>query len=204
MRDMRSQSGFVTSEFLIAIVIAFGLTMLTFSLTFTLSIVEISQYFVFSASRAHAAGNYDVNAQKKAAQDKFKQLTGNPAVFPLYHNGWFEISSPAQLEIRSGSGNNFEREYGGTDTRNNFQGVRATLTAKILEMHLPLVGDVTPEDNSFSTRLNAILIREVSHVECNEFMTQRKDELWNFDGANRFSRFKPSTNIEVPWEDNGC
>ncbi len=204
VNEMKNQRGFVTVEFLIAIVIAFGLTILTFSLSLTLSVVEVSQYAVFSASRAHAAANFDVEAQKKAAQNKFGQLIGSPAMAPLFSNGWYEISSPTQLEIRSGNGVNFEREYGGTDPKKNLQGVRATLKAKILELRLPLVGDVKPEDDSFSARLNAILIREVSLRECQDYMDQRKEELWNFDGAGRFSRFKKNTAIATPWEDNGC
>ena len=201
---MKNEKGFVTSEFLVAIIIAFGLTMLTFSLTFTLSIVEVAQYAVYSASRAHAAANYNIEAQKKAAQRKWDQLITSPALRPLFSNGWYEISTSSQLEIRSGNGQNFEREYAGADSRKNLQGVRATLKANILEMKLPLVGNVTPEDDSFSTRLNAILIREVSQVECMEFMAARQEALWNFDGQNRFSKFKKNGNQAVPWEDNGC
>jgi hypothetical protein len=201
---MKSQKGFVTTEFLIAIVIAFGLTVLTFSMTLTLSVVEVAQYAVFSASRAHSAANYNVEAQKKAAQNKYQQLITGPGLAPLFTNGWFEVSLPAQLEIRSGNGVNFEKEYGGTDPRKNLQGVRATFKAKILEMRLPMVGDVAPEDDSFMTRLNAILIREVSHKECMDFMEKRKEELWTFDGSNRFSKFKKNSDTPTPWEDNGC
>lgn len=209
---MRNQKGFVTTEFLIAIIIAFGLTMLTFSLTITLSVVEVSQYAVFSASRAHAAANYDVAAQQAAARKKFEQLISSPALAPLFGNDWFAISSPAQLEIRSGtsanSGSsgapNFEQEYGGKDSLHNMQGVRASFTAKILQMKLPFLGSVTPDDDGFVTRLNAILIREVSQKECQEYMEKRRDELWTFDGKNRFSKFKKSSDEAVPWEDNGC
>jgi Flp pilus assembly protein TadG len=201
---MRNQRGFVTVEFLVAMVIAFGLTVLTFSLSLTLSVVEVSQYAVFSASRAHSAGNYDIDAQKKAAQTKYGQLIGSAAMAPLFSNGWYEISSPNQLEIRSGAGVNFEREYGGNNNRKNLQGVRATLKAKILELRLPLIGNVSPEDDGFSTRLNAILIREVSQRECQDYMDQRREELWRFDGGSRFSRFRKTTELATPWEDNGC
>ncbi len=198
---MKNQKGFVTAEFLIAIVIAFGLTVLTFSLTMTLSVVEVAQYVVFSSSRAHSAANYDVDAQKKAATNKFNNLMASPSLAPLFGNGWFTISQP---EIRSGNGDNFEREYGGTDPRKNLQGVRATFKAKILEMRLPMIGNVSPEDDGFAAKLNAILIREVSQQECIDYMNQRREFLWNFDGGGRFSRFKPSGDLPTPWEDNGC
>jgi hypothetical protein len=201
---MGNQQGFVTTEFLIAIIIAFGLTILTFSMTITLSVVEVAQYVVFSSSRAHAAANYDIASQKKAAQTKFNQLISSQTLAPLFSNGWFEISKPAELEIRSGNGENFEKEYGGSEPRKNLQGVRATFKAKILEMRLPMIGNVTPEDDSFSTRLNAVLIREVSQKECQDYMEKRAAEMWTFDGANRFSKFKKNGNIPTPWEDNGC
>lgn len=207
---MKNQKGFVTTEFLIAIVIAFGLTVLTFSLSITLSVVEVSQYAVFSASRAHAAANYDVAAQRKAAQMKFKSLISGPALAPLFGNEWFAISSPEQLDIRSGTGTNaggnpnFVQDYGGSDAFPNMQGVRATLTAKILQMKLPLIGNITPDDDGFVTKLNAVLLREVSQKECQDFMEKRGDALWTFDGENRFSKFKKSTSIPTPWEDNGC
>lgn len=204
LKQNNSGHGFATIEFLFAIVIAFGLTMITFSLTMTLSVVEVTQYIVYSASRAHAAANFDVEAQKKAAQDKYSSLIQSPAMAPLYQNGWFQVSSPAQLDIRSGAGKNFEREYGGNAPRQNLQGVRTTLRANILEMKLPLLGDIKPEDDSFSTRVNAVLIREVSHSECLEYMEQRRESLWTFDGANRFSRFRKTANLPTPWEDNGC
>lgn len=201
--NKKSEGGFATIEFLFAIVIAFGLTMITFSLTMTLSVVEITQYIVYSASRAHAAANFDVDSQRKAAQDKYAALVQSNTMAPLYQNGWFQISSPAQLDIRSGAGKNFEREYGGNAPRQNLQGVRANLKATILDMKLPLLGN-TAEDSGFSTKINAILIREVSQAECLQFMEQRRESLWTFDGNNRFLRFRKTANLPTPWEDNGC
>lgn len=198
--------GFTTVEFLFAIVIAFGLTMLTFAMTTTLSVVEMTQYIVYSASRAHAAANFDVDAQQKTARDKYNSLINSTAMAPLYQNGWFQISTANQLDIRSGDGRNFEREYGGANPMKNLQGVRANLRVKILEMRWPLLGSIKPEDDGvgFSTKVNAILIREVSHTECQNYMEQRKDQLWTFDGQNRFVRFKKTAAIPTPWEDNGC
>jgi hypothetical protein len=128
----------------------------------------------------------------------------------LLGNDWYEISPAAQLDIRSGSSAsaggspNFEREYGGTgDILHDMQGVRANFKAKILEMKLPFIGNVTPEDGGFTTRLTAILIREVSQSECMDFMDQRRDELWNM-GDGRFTKFRKSTQAVTPWEDNGC
>lgn len=210
--SMKNQHGFVTTEFLFAIIIAFGMTLLTFSLTFTLSIVEITQYITYSSSRAHVAGNYDVTSQQKEAQARYTQLISNPYLKPLYTNGWFEISKPSDIEIRSGSisGGNFEKDYGSgaagqaQSDRVKSQGVRTTLTAKILEMRLPFIGQVSPENDGFKTRINALMIREPSQDECLKYMESRREQLWTFDGQSRFTRFRKTATIPTPWEDNGC
>lgn len=205
-QQIERQDGFTTVEFLFAIVIAFGLIMLTFAMTTSLSVVEMTQYIAFSSSRAHSAANFDVEAQQKAARDKYNSLINSVAMAPLFKNGWFEISPAAQLDIRSGNGRNFEREYGGDTPFKNMQGLRTNLRVKILEMKWPLLGSITPEDDNigFSTKINAIILREVSQAECFEFMNERSQVLWTFDGNNRFAKFKKDSKTPTPWEDNGC
>ena len=148
---IKSQSGFVTAEFMFAVVIAFGMTILTFAFTFTLSTVEVTQYVLFSAARAHSAANYDKESQQKQARLKYTSLVKSKVLSPLFNNGWFEIAKPEQIEIRSGDGVNFEREYSTStgDSRHNMQGVRGFITAKILQMRLPMIGDITPDDDGF-------------------------------------------------------
>jgi hypothetical protein len=198
---MKNQNGFVTAEFMFAIIIATCMTILTFALTFTLSTVEIVQYMVFSASRAHAAANFDVDSQQKAARDKYNSLIGNKTFAPLFQNGWFEAPA-SKLEIRSGNGVNFEQEYSPT-SRPAAQGVRVTFKANLLELKLPLVGDVTsPSGNGFEAKVNALLIREISQKECLEYMDQRVDSLWNLSPG--IQRFRYQSSYVTPWEDNGC
>ncbi len=204
---MNNSGGFVTTEFLFAVIIAFGMTLITFALTFTLSTVEIAQYATFSASRAHAAANFDIDAQKKAAQIKYDSLVTTGSFSNLFKNGWFTLSKSEELEVRSGNGENFERDYPSSDSSAsfNFQGVRTTFTAKILEMQLPFLGKIQPEeDDGFKTRLTAFLIREPSQKECIDFMEARKEKLWDYDGNGRFARFRKSSDVPTPWEDNGC
>ncbi len=197
---MMNQKGFVTSEFLFAVMIAFGLTIVTFSFTLTLTTVEAFQYVVFSASRAHSASNFDMNTQKQVAIQKYQQLVQSPALAPLLNGSWFEVSKPSSLDIRSGNGQNFASDYAADGTRPNLQGVRAQFTAKIMEMKVPLLGSITPEGNGFTTRVNAILMREISFSECLKYMDDRKEYLWTYSSG--FAKFKKST--ATPWEDNGC
>lgn len=200
--DMKNQKGFVTSEFLISITIAFGLTMVTFGLTLTLSTAEVVQYIVYSAARAHSASSFDQGTQQEAARQKYRKLVQSPGLSSLLNGQWFEVGKPESLEIRSGNGDNFERDYGADGRRKYMQGVRTTFTANLLEMNLPMIGRVAEADgNGFTTRLNAMLMREVSHSECNQYMKDRADYLWTF-GGGRFNRFKKQS--ATPWEDNGC
>jgi hypothetical protein len=199
-----NQLGFATTEFLFAIIIAFGMTLITFSMTFTLSVVELAQYVVFSSARAHAAANFDVDAQKKEAQLRFDMLVNSSALRPLLANpeGFFTFSKSADLDIRSGNGKNFETDYT-TANRNSLQGVRATFVANILETNWPLIGKISPEDGGFSSKVLGIIIREPSQRECLDYMAERNQALWTFDGNNRFSPFR-KTDLPEAWEDNGC
>ena len=117
---------------------------------------------------------------------------------PLFSHGWFE-APVEKLEIRSGAGVNFNQEY--EIFRDSGQGVRVTFRAKLLEMKLPLVGNVTsPTGNGFDTRINAILIREISQKECFDYMDARVAAIVGlFPGL--------SQSADAPknlWEDNGC
>jgi hypothetical protein len=197
----RSQSGFITVEFLFAIVIAFGMSALVFAITFTLSTVEIGQYIIFSTARAHAAANFDRNTQSDTAKAKYSSLLADPGLGSLFANGWFTLSPVNQLEIKQGYGDNFSHDYD-SGSRGDLQGVRTTFTAKVLELRLPLIGSVTPDNGSFSAKLTGILIREPTEQECEQYMDQRAQELWNL-GDGRFQKYRQGTE-DTPWEDNGC
>lgn len=206
---IRSERGVVTTDFLFAVIVAFGMSALVFSLTFTLSVVEITQYIVYSAARAQAGAHENPDKQATLARNKYDQLKQNPVFSPLYSNGWFEISSKTDLEIAQGketlNRKSFADDYparGGTN-RESFHGVRTTLTAKMLELTLPLIGKVTPEDDGFKTRIAAILIREPTQQECQDYMRVRREKLWEIDNR-RFTALPRAPDIAVPWEDNGC
>lgn len=198
---MMNESGFITAEFLFAIVIAFGMSAIVFALTFTLSTVEVGQYIIYSTARAQAAGNFDKTAQSDAAKAKYSSLLADKGLASLFSNGWFTLSKVGDLELKQGNGDNFSRDYD-TETRGDLQGARTTFTAKILEMRLPLIGAITPDNGSFSAKLTGILIREPTEQECEQYMDQRAQELWNI-GDGRFEPYRKGETT-TPWEDNGC
>ena len=75
---IKSNAGFITLDFVFAIIIAFGMTAILFSMTYTLSAVEIAQYLTFSSSRAHAAAHATPDKQIEMGQKKFNELLTQP------------------------------------------------------------------------------------------------------------------------------
>lgn len=199
---MGSQTGFVTMDFIFAVVITFGMSIVLFGMTYTLSVIEVTQYVTYSAARAQAAGNKDKDAQVEEARNRYTKLLKDPRIGSTYSTGWFEISPVAQLDVRSGE-TNFGQDYPTTGVeREVYAGVRTNLHARILEMKLPLLGQLAEED-SMTLRVNSFLIREPSAQECRDFMRQKADAVWNLDGG-RFSSFRPPSTPNQVWEDNGC
>jgi len=204
---LMNQSGVVTVEFIFSFVIASCLSVLLFTVCYTLSVVEVSQYVVFASARAHLASNKDPSAQRQAAIAKFTQLTtGRSAIATLYDGTWFVIAKPSELDIRqglTGDGRTFGADLaGGSDLRNWFIGVSAPLTAKIMAMTLPILGSTNPDNdgNFFKTRVNAMMIREPSQKECQDFMEQRRSALSALPSGQKF--YQPNSYVAI--EDNGC
>ncbi len=191
---MKNQKGFVTAEFMFAIIIATCLTIMTFALTLTLSTVETVQYFVFSAARAQAAGNISEAAQKAVAKDHYNKLIKNKTFAPLFSNGWFTADLNAR-SIRAGNGDNFKSDYDAN--RDTGQGVQVLFHAHLLELKMPLLGNVEdPNNQGFQAKIAALLIREISQAECYKYMEDR---------AQALKAFHPSqAPFATPWEDNGC
>lgn len=211
---MKNNAGFITIDFMFAIVIAFSLVLLVFAVTFTLSIVEVTQYIVYSAARAQSAGNIDPETQVKAAREKYKSLVKHEVFESLFTGPFFEISDFNKLDVRpgilEGEGRSFynEKDYSSTRMDPNrpvFQGVRTDFTSKILQLKIPFIGTVGADEDGFKTRILSILLREPSIAECTDFMKERMKTLWNLN-KGRASIFKNNArkDLSVAWEDNGC
>ena len=199
-----NQSGQLTVDFLFAIVLAFGLFTVFFALTFTLSVVEVTQYVAFSSSRAQVASNLTRAAQRAAARDKFLQLTNSAEIGNLYKNGWFTVSDPI---IRQGLGRNdtFAKEFSrstGEPFLKVFTGVSIPFQAPLLKVKVPFIGKNQDDDAGlFKTHLNAILIRESSQEECYDYWEERRGALSQLpSGDSKF--YVPSSYARM--EDNGC
>ncbi len=206
MKTINAQSGIITLDFMFAIVIVFGISGIFFALTYTLTVVELTQYIVFSTARAHSAGNLTIDSQIAAAKSKYTSLVTNPLIKSIYRNGWFELAAPDALEIRSGAGGqgqpSFSSDYSNGANRPSFSGVRTILNAKIMHFKIPFVGATSPEDDSFKTKVLTIMLREPSQAECKSFMVERREAIRNLDP--RFLNYPKKQEAFIPMEDNGC
>lgn len=201
---IRNQRGFVVTDFIFSIIIAVGLGVVVFSISYSLVVVEVTQYVSFATSRAHAAANKDPDEQKAKARRKFDHLiNNNKAIGSIFKNGWFEIGTSAKVDIRSGKtgdGRTFEG-LGDSPNRNWFIGVSVPLNIKVLALNLPLLGETAPDHpDGFPTKLNSFLIREPSSKECKDFMEQRRNAIKNLPSAQTYF----DQNAYVAMEDNGC
>lgn len=195
--------GMMTLDFIFSLLIAFGMTVILFSMSFTLSVVEMTQYIVFATSRAHLAGHINQESQIQAGIEKYKELTTHKVLAPFYKNGWFQISKPEQIEVRGAGkmGQTFTDEYSGTE-KLPFIGVRIDFESKILNVQLPFIGS-GESDSGYKTKITGFMSREPTMEECTDFYAKRFDVIQKQD-----SRYSTLLNMKssdyIPVEDNGC
>lgn len=205
---VQNQSGLIIFDFLFALILAAGLGVLLFSISYSMVAVEVTQYVSYSTARAHLASNKDPAEQASKARKKYESLVGSKnAVGTLYQNGWFETAKSSEVDIRqgiTGDGKSFSDDLaGGSDSpeRNWFLGVSVPFTIKLMKFKFPFLGDTAPDhDDGFKTRLNTMLIRESSIKECKDFIENRRSALGALPSATTY--YDPAA--YVPMEDNGC
>lgn len=204
--SFRNQRGMIIADFVFSLVLAAGLGMILFAMSYTLAVVEVTQYISFSVARAGMASNKSPIEQEAKARAKYTQLaTGKGAIGTLYQTSWFTLGGADKVDIRqgpTGNGSMFDQDLaGGADRRNWFIGVSVPLTVGLLKMNLPLIGDTAPEDDEGpQTSLNTMLIRDPSEKECKDFYEQRRTAIKNLPSGKQFYQ----TGSYVPLEDNGC
>lgn len=206
-RVLNSNQGFIAGEFIFALTLSAGFCLLLFALTYTLGMIEVSQYIAFSMSRAHMASHLDEDQQRQQAFKKMKQLVDGKALKPLFSEdgvGWFTLSNP---EIRGGTGSGdtatFDKDYG-ADPKKSHTGVRLTFSSKILNFRIPFIGKTAiDEEHGFSTKITAFLFREPNVKECLQQMSNRYNLILELDGRLKELAGKLPDKY-IPLEDNGC
>jgi len=202
---IKNERGFLTIDFIFAMVLIMGFTALLFVVSFTLSVVSVTQYVTFAAARNYSAANLTKDDQNKRADAKFDELVGNKVFKPLYKNGWFALGQPFtgdQTTIVPGYDT-------ATQGVNEFWGTGVDFTAKILDFHIPFFGDSAPDSDGsgsgFKTRIGSFLGREPTTDECLQFTAQRWQAIRNLQVQNGAAYSQgTSTQGYFPIADDGC
>lgn len=190
---LRDESGQLTLDFIFALTIAFGFSIVFFAMSFTLSMVEVCQYITYAAARTYNAANVSKQAQHDLAQQKYEELKGKGILKTLLKNGWITLG-PLQLDDFSSEYND---ESAGADAI--FVGARVFFRANVLDMQLPFLGRTAQDTSTGSATLNAYLMREVSTDECyTNFTTHRLENL------KRIGHYQSLPGSEIVITDNGC
>jgi hypothetical protein len=200
-----NQRGFLTIDFIFAMVMIIGFTALLFVVSFTLSVVSVTQYVTFAAARNYSAAHLDKQQQLARAEAKFDELIGNKIFKPLYKNGWFALGTPFtgdQTTVVPGYDT-------ATQGVNEFWGTGVDFTAKILDFHIPFFGDSAPDSDGsgsgFKTYIGSYLGREPTADECLQFTAQRWQAIRNLQVQNGAAYSQgTSTQGYFPIADDGC
>ena len=206
----RNQSGQMVVDFMISITIALGLFILFFAMTYTFATVEVAQYVAFSAARAQAAGNVTVDAQRAAGAAKLSYLaTKSPDISPMFNPAWFEFGANAEQKLGAASGGTFTTLAGPSNANflQSFTGVSIPFVSHLLSIHVPFImgsqnQDQGDDSGTFATHINAILVREPSMQECQDFWVKTRFGLLQGLPSGQFRGVSNSTYRSV--EDNGC
>jgi hypothetical protein len=163
---LNNQGGFLTLDFIFAVLLMFSFSALLFIFSITFSAFEVAQYAIFSSSRAYFAAHKNEDKQQARGKNKFQTLIRDRTA-PLgimFRNGWFEISDVVLKDFNS----DFD-DSPGVDS-GTFVGARATIKAKILNFKFPLLGGATGD---MTASPSSYLMREPTEEECVKFTNER-------------------------------
>lgn len=208
-RNLNPQSGFITLNFILSLMIGFGMAAILFAMSMTLVVAEVTQYVTYSAARAQLGANLLPDDQIQAARNKYGVLINSNTLSPLYSNNWFEISGKSDVEVRSGvvSGSgraSFKEEYPSADGSNRevWTGVRTKFVSKVLAFRIPMLGR-TADSEGLDAKIMTVLIREPSQSECQGFMKDRISKIFSLE-SGRYQQYGSRMSEAIAMEDNGC
>lgn len=210
---INNQKGFITVDYLFALVLVSGFSFIIFALSLTLTMTETIQYVTFSAARNFYAANQNQNAQTAAAAQKYQELTTDPVLTPLLKSGWFELSAfTVGTNLPENVSDLSKIKDSGLYSRTNstFHGAVVYFVSKVLEFNIPFYGSTVSDDlrggTDFGAYIGSYLGREVTQDECENFLIQRweKIKLLPTSGAAPYSDARSTQNSYLGFADNGC
>jgi len=203
---IRNERGFLTVDFIFAIVMLLGFTALLFCVSFTLTVVSITQYVTFAAARNYGVAHLDQASQEARGTAKYNELIANKVFKPLYSAGWFKVSKTPNIGDHTKIIPGYDQATQGV---NEFWGIGTTFVAPILDFHIPFFGSSAPDSTGggagFTTYIGSYLGREPTADECLQFNAQRWTAIRNLQvqAGTAYSQ-GTSTQGYYPIADDGC
>lgn len=206
-----NERGIITIDYLFALVLVAGFSFIIFAVSMTLMMSEVVQYITFASARNFFAAHNNEDAQRDAAFQKYAELKTNPVVDPLFNSGWFELDESRMIiDTDVPSKKSDLRGYEQAPAQNLFHGTVVWFSAKILEFNVPFYGSTVDDElrggNEFGAYIGSYLGREVTHEECENFLTERWTKFKDLPtgGAASYSEARRTDNYYVAIADNGC
>lgn len=200
-----NQQGFLTVDFMFSMVATLGCLLLLLRVSIGLMSVQIAQYVVFAAARAHAAGDLTEADQVQAGEKKYAALTRNRKLMA----GFFSSSKQIQ---KNNVIDDFKSEYnptinndGTAETGLPFVGARAQLALSLLKFSVPFLGSTEEEGANSPAFVSAMIFREPSQEECRLFFKESNRYEAIIQKSSRYRNAKrqgPSHYTSM--EDSGC
>ncbi len=200
MNPLRNERGILTVDFIFSMVLILGLSGLLFVLCFSLAVASVTQYVTFAAARNYTVAHMNQAQQVDRANLKYKELTENKVMKPLYNNGWFAVDAVPGVGDHTQLVPGFQEATQGV---NKFWGVSTDFTAKVLSFTIPFFGATAPDDDGsgdgFKARMGTYLGREPTEEECLNFTAAR----WNAIKALN-APYSTQGGVYYAQTDDGC
>jgi len=192
-RPLMNNRGSLTVEMIFGLMLAFGVGLVLFAVSFSLTTIEIAQYMSYSAARVQIAARKDLSSQEQQAVAKFKSLQSK--IFGPNAEAWFAFGNPHTWTSSIWSQNfnidNALNTGAGVFDWSPNQGFGFELTLKLLGIKVPFLGQAGKNDE-FDIFISSLLMRHPNDVDCKAFWGENRgealrDRLVDRNGASRFS-----------------
>jgi hypothetical protein len=205
---IKNERGILTLDFIFAMLLGMGFTIVFFALTLTLSLVEVTQYLSFAVARTSWAAHETRSQQLQIGNAKYSELISKPVFRTLFTQGWFKL--PAQPDFGDPArGFNAEYQPAAENDNDTFFGARLRIEATILNIKLPMLGSSKTNPQTGVANVQTFLGREVTTFECREqFNRQRWANILTLPGGDVYQQAapfmgNPDSTIGLI-TDNGC
>lgn len=167
LQTIRNEHGLITLDFMFALMMCIGFSVVFFAISITLSMVEVTQYIAFASARSYSSAHETPGDQEATGNAKYKELLQNKVFKGLYSLKMITIP-PAGSPVVGDYNDQFMDVQTPADDNNTFTGSQVSFKANILNFQVPFLGATAEESTTGQATISAYLIREVSSQECRE------------------------------------